>query len=112
MQRLSLTPDEGQIVQSILQDIIPDKTVWVIGSRMTAKHKPYSDLDLLIIGDEGLPLAAAADLRCAFSESDLPFKVDLVLWSALNNNFKQTFEQNHVVIQSASVNQLTTDKLV
>ncbi len=96
---LGITVDELKIVQCILQSIIPDKTVWVIGSRITAKHKPYSDLDLLVMGDEGLPLAATADLRDAFSESDLPFKVDLVLWSALNDNFKQLFKQNHVVLQ-------------
>jgi predicted nucleotidyltransferase len=71
----------------------------VIGSRITAKHKPYSDLDLLVMGDEGSPLAATADLREAFSESDLPFKVDLVVWSVLNDNFKQLFNQNHVVLQ-------------
>ena len=96
---LGITVDEQKIVQCILRSIIPDKTVWVIGSRITAKHKPYSDLDLLVMGDEGLPLAATADLRDALSESDLPFKVDLVLWSALNDNFKQLFKQNHVVLQ-------------
>ena len=96
---LGITVDEQKIVQCILRSIIPDKTVWVIGSRITAKHKPYSDLDLLVMGDEGLPLAAIADFRDAFSKSDLPFKVDLVLWSALNDNFKQLFKQNHVVLQ-------------
>jgi predicted nucleotidyltransferase len=96
---LRITVDEQKIVQCILQCIIPHKTVWVIGSRITAKHKPYSDLDLLVMGDEELPLSATAALREAFSESDLPFKVDVVLWSALNDNFKQIFQQNHVVLQ-------------
>lgn len=99
---LQLTAEELQIVRSILQTLVPDREVWVFGSRATAKHKPYSDLDLVVMGEEALPLATSADLREAFSDSDLNFKVDLVVWSELTENFKQIIRNHYVVIQDAS----------
>jgi len=99
---LKLTAEEHQIVRSILQTCVPDREVWVFGSRATAKHKPYSDLDLVVLGEEALPLATTADLREAFSNSDLNFKVDLVVWFELTENFKQIIRNHYVVIQDAS----------
>ena len=97
---LHLTAEEQHALQSILQSIIPDRTVWIFGSRITDKHKPYSDLDLVVMGEEALPLATTADLREAFSDSDLKFKVDLLVWSELTDNFKQIIRNHHVVIQT------------
>ena len=69
---LNISPDELQIVQTILQQHIPQRTVWAFGSRVNGKAKPYSDLDLVVLGDTPLSLAEHADLVDAFSESDLP----------------------------------------
>lgn len=98
---LNLTAEEHQIVRSILQTCVPDREVWVFGSRATAKHKPYSDLDLVVMGEEALPLATTADLREAFSNSDLKFKVDLVVWSELTDNFKKIIKNHYLIIQDA-----------
>jgi type I restriction enzyme S subunit len=97
---LQLTAEEHQIVQSILQNLVPHREVWVFGSRATASYKPYSDLDLVVMGEETLPLATTADLREAFSDSALKFKVDLLVWSELTDNFKHIIQDHHVVIQT------------
>ena len=99
---LQLTAEELHIVRSILQILVPHREVWIFGSRTTTKHKPYSDLDLVVMGEEPLPLVTSADLREAFSDSDLNFKVDLVVWSELTENFKQIIRNHYVVIQHAS----------
>ena len=52
------------------------------------------------MGEEALPLATTADLREAFSASDLKFKVDLLVWSELTENFKKIIRNHHVVIQT------------
>ena len=54
------------------------------------------------MGEEALPLVTSADLREAFSDSDLNFKVDLVVWSELTENFKQIIRNHYVVIQDTS----------
>jgi predicted nucleotidyltransferase len=97
---LQLTTEETHCVQKILHSIVPDRTVLAFGSRTTAHYKPYSDLDLVVMGHETLPAAMSADLHQAFSESNLAFKVDLVIWSELTDNFKHIIQDHHVVIQT------------
>lgn len=75
-----LTPAHLAIVQQVLQRWLPsDARASVFGSRATGIGlKPHSDLDLLHEAAAPLPLATLADLREAFSQSDLPFAVDLL----------------------------------
>jgi uncharacterized protein len=62
---------------------VPEFEVWAFGSRVHGKHlKPFSHLDLAIITDAPLPLQRLLDLRAAFSESELPFPVDIVAWAS------------------------------
>ena len=75
--QIDITPEEQSIVLRILNEIVPDREVRAFGSRVTGKAKPFSDLDLAIMGDEPLSLETRARLEEAFSESDLPWKVDI-----------------------------------
>ena len=58
--------------------------------------KPYSDLDLALKGEDRLPLALIADLVDAFSESDLPFRVDVLDWRSVAPNFRASIERDGV----------------
>lgn len=76
---LALSPAELKIVRDVLTaHLPPGAKIWVFGSRAVGKPKPYSDLDLMVDAGRALTLNEAADLRDAFSESDLPWKVDVV----------------------------------
>lgn len=101
MKTLNISQEEWHIVQSILKQHIPQRTVWAFGSRVNGHAKPYSDLDLVILGDEPLSLAEHAALTDGFSESDLPFKVDLVDWNLIGEEFQQIIKQDYYVIQAA-----------
>ena len=46
--------------------------------RANRTAKPSSDLDLVIISDDKIPFRTLALLREAFTDSDLPFRVDVV----------------------------------
>lgn len=100
MTALQLTADELSIVQHILQTIVPHYEVWAFGSRAKGTAKPYSDLDLAVITAEPLDLQTHADLVDAFSESDLPWKVDIVDWATTSDNFRQIILQEYLVIQA------------
>ena len=100
MTALQLTADELSIVQHILQTIVPHYEVWVFGSRAKGTAKPYSDLDLAVITAEPLDLQTHADLVDAFSESDLPWKVDIVDWATTSDNFRKIILQKYLVIQA------------
>lgn len=96
---VEMTPAQWAIVRSILDALVPAREVWAFGSRARHAAKPYSDLDLVVMGEEPLPLAARAALREAFSESDLPWRVDVVDWAATDAAFRQIIERDHVVLR-------------
>ncbi|MDR3726609.1 MAG: nucleotidyltransferase domain-containing protein [Terracidiphilus sp.] len=99
---LDLRPGEWEIVRDLLRRHVPGREVWVFGSRVKGTAKPYSDLDLAILGDQPLPLSTMADLAEDFTESDLPFKVDLVDWATTSARFRKVIEGERVVVQTAS----------
>lgn len=100
---IDVTPEQWGIISSILKRNIPGTEVWAFGSRATWTAKPFSDLDLAIIGSHPLPLAATAAMAEEFSESDLPWKVDLVDWASTSESFRNIIANHKVVIQSPGV---------
>ena len=89
-----------EIVRDILHKHVPEYEVWAFGSRAKWTAKPYSDLDLAIITDHALSLAVSAALEDAFSESDLPWKVDIVDWATTSASFRKIIEQQKVLVQT------------
>lgn len=100
---IDIKPEDLKTVQAILIEYIPDYEVWAFGSRITGKARKYSDLDLTVITKEPLDIDLYAALKEAFSESDLPFKVDVVDWATANDNFKKIMEEKFVVIQKVTI---------
>ena len=80
---------------------MPQYEVWAFGSRAKWTAKPYSDLDLAIIADTPLSSGESAVLADDFSESDLPWKVDVVDWSVTTETFRQIIARDKVVIKRA-----------
>ena len=71
--------------------------VFAFGSRAGGKPKKFSDLDLLIkhsfeIGQEKLAILVEE-----FSESDLPCKVDLLLFSEILDALKKIIEEKSIL---------------
>ncbi|WP_027330151.1 nucleotidyltransferase family protein [Marinimicrobium agarilyticum] len=95
---LDITHAQWLIIERILKTFMPDKQVKAFGSRVRGTAKPYSDLDLAIITDQPLSIDSVAQLAEAFSESDLPWKVDLVDWSLVNDTFRDIIEKEGVVL--------------
>lgn len=85
---LDLRPQELALVRAILRRRLPDSQVWAFGSRVSGRAKPHSDLDLAIVSSSPVPLATLAEIEEDFSESDLPFRVDLVDWATAPKRFR------------------------
>ncbi|WP_293865168.1 nucleotidyltransferase family protein [uncultured Alsobacter sp.] len=98
--RLSLRPQDQTVIRAILSAKIPDREVLAFGSRARGRAKPFSDLDLAILGQDALPLPQLAELREAFEDSDLPFRVDLVDWNTIEDAFRAIIRREAVLIQS------------
>ena len=96
---IDISPENWRIVRDILQHYVPDREVWAFGSRAKWTAKEFSDLDIAIIGDKPLSIALTADLREAFQESALPFKVDIVDWANITPSFQQVIQAAKIQIQ-------------
>ena len=96
---LGVSADHLRIVCDILQRLISHCQVWAFGSRVTGTHKDYSDLDLAIIADAPLDITTIANVSDAFSQSDLPYKVDLVEWATTSESFRNMIQQNKIILQ-------------
>lgn len=96
---IDLLLEHQTIIKEILRKYIPNYEVWVFGSRITGKAKQYSDLDLAIISDQPLDFGQLGEIRDAFSETDLPFKVDLIDWAATSREFQAIIRRSYEVIQ-------------
>ena len=96
---IDIREDHWDIVQGILQKHVPQYEVWAFGSRTKWTAKQYSDLDLAIITDKPISLDVSASLSDDFSESDLPYNVDIVDWATTSESFRKIIEQDKVVVQ-------------
>jgi type I restriction enzyme S subunit len=97
---LDIRPDYLQLVKEILQKHVPQYEVWAFGSRAKWTAKEYSDLDLCVVSDQPLSFKVLGAMAEDFSESDLPWKVDIVDWATTSASFRKIIQWDKVVVQS------------
>lgn len=97
---IDVRPDHLELVLDILRRHVPDREVWAFGSRARGTARATSDLDLCILGDTPLGFKLLGRLRDAFSESNLPYKVDVVDWATTGASFRKIMEDCKVVVQT------------
>lgn len=104
LPKIDIRPDHWRIVSNILQKHVPQYAVWAFGSRAKWTAKQYSDLDLAIITDKPLSLDISTALSDDFSESDLPWRVDIVDWASTSEAFRKVIARDKVVIHDKKIN--------
>ena len=99
---IDITAEQRRTVLALLNRYLPDTTAWAYGSRVKWTSRPESDLDLVVFArpEQG---ARVAELREAFEESDLPFRVDLFVWDEVPESFRKHIEAEHVVLIEGQV---------
>ena len=100
MQLLGIDAHDLETVRIILQAYVPGYEVRAFGSRVHGRTiKKFSDLDIAVISETSLDTLRMAELKDAFAESDLPFKVDIVDWAVTGEQFRAIIEKEYLVIQ-------------
>ena len=108
---LDIRPDHLKIAEEILEKHLPDREVWVFGSRVNGTAKETSDLDLVVIGETPLDFQTLGSLRDDFSESNIPYKVDVVDWAIISETFREIIRKDKVVIQKSIKNHWVSKKI-
>lgn len=79
-----LNEDQLRVIKETLENFAPAvESVSVFGSRATGTYKSYSDIDLVLYGD--LDEETIDRLWTCFSESRLPYKVDVTAYNLVTH---------------------------
>ncbi|MGC9386704.1 MAG: nucleotidyltransferase family protein [Hydrogenovibrio sp.] len=96
---LQLTEQQRQQVINIINSMRSEPLeIYAYGSRTKDQARPYSDLDLLVKAQQKLPIETLYKLKDAFEFSDLPFRVDIQDWYAMDDGFKANIESSLIQI--------------
>ena len=97
---IDLAPEHLKEVRRILSEHAPGIEVRAFGSRVRGAARAHSDLDLALLGEEKLDWRHIEALKDAFSESALPFQVDVLDWNAISESFRAVIlERGFVLLQ-------------
>ena len=99
-QGIQLSDEQRALIEALLARHLPGVEAWAFGSRVKGNARPWSDLDLVVFAAPAQE-KAVAELRDTFEESDLPFRVDLLVWDEIPNDFRQQIRRNHKVLVKA-----------
>jgi uncharacterized protein len=91
---LDLKPHELEMVRNILNRFVPEAEILVFGSRIHGTAKPWSDLDLAIKAKSALDWKLLEEIKEAFQESELPFRVDVLDWNDITDAFRRAIEES------------------
>ncbi len=94
---IDITADQRKTLLALLERHLPNTEAWVYGSRVKWTSRPQSDLDLVVFATPEQD-RRVSDLREAFEESSLPFRVDLFVWDDVPEQFRKQIEAEHVVL--------------
>lgn len=98
---IDLPPEYLLEVRRILAEVVPECEVRAFGSRVSGRAQTYSDLDLAIVGRGSIDAARLEALKDAFSDSGLPFIVDVLDWNAISESFRKVISGRYEVLQEA-----------
>lgn len=95
---LQLEKRHWEIIQQILSKY-PYK-VYAYGSRVKGNARKLSDLDLCYYDD--IPCSVTGEMQEEFTQSNLPFIVELVNWKNMRPAFQKLIQKDLVLISSPS----------
>ena len=99
-QAIDISEAARTTVLELLGRHLPRTKAWVYGSRVMWTSTPQSDLDLVVCSSPE-QRRQVADLREAFEESNLPFRVDLFVWDEVSDSFRSRIESERVTLVEA-----------
>ncbi|HAH31545.1 MAG TPA: hypothetical protein DCL44_04445 [Elusimicrobia bacterium] len=95
---IKATPEQLETIAHIISTHAHDVETRVFGSRVAGTPKDYSDLDVALVGAARLDTAIIGAIKEAFEESDLPFRIDVLDWNSISEEFQKVILKNYEVL--------------
>ncbi len=106
MNVYGLKKEQLDFINSSIDSIIGEDSslrVYLFGSRATGKHRQNSDIDIAIKSKQVNIDKKISELKDIFKESDIPYKVDLVNWDLILEDYKAGINKDKKLIFKGSV---------
>ena len=101
---IDMTDKQHRTVLELLRWHLPDTEIWAHGSRVRWNAQASSDLDLVAFAAPE-QRRQVSDLRYAFEESNLPFRVDLFVWDETPERFRTNILKEYAVLQQKATSE-------
>jgi predicted nucleotidyltransferase len=99
---LDIREEHARILRDVLRKHLPPQArVYVFGSRVHDGARRYSDLDLALEWSGPLGLDRLAAIAEALSESDIPYKVDIVDLATVDPSFRARIATDSIPFETA-----------
>ena len=93
-----ILPKHEEIIKKILKPYVLDYTFFYYGSRVRETYSPVSDLDILIKGNEEMPLTTLTEIKQMFDASSLPYVVNFTDYNKIDTSFYELIKKDLVSI--------------
>jgi predicted nucleotidyltransferase len=99
---LDIREEHARILRDVLQKLLPPHArAYVFGSRAHGGARRYSDLDLALEWSGPLGLDRLGAIAEALSESDIPYKVDIVDLATVDPSFRARIAEGCIPFETA-----------
>ncbi|MDR3156879.1 MAG: nucleotidyltransferase domain-containing protein [Lactobacillales bacterium] len=92
---IGVSEKEFSLIHEVIRRYAADCDIFAFGSRYKQMAKKYSDLDLAFDNGKPLSIARIQQLEEAFDESVLPYRVDVVDYCAISEEFRTIIDQGN-----------------
>ena len=96
---LGVTDEEMNIIVDILKNYASKYSFYLYGSRVKGGFDKTSDLDVLIKGDEEIPLRELSILKEKFDESYLPYVVNFSDYTTMDKIFYNLIKDDLIKVE-------------
>lgn len=100
--KLGITAKEHNIILDILKEYFDEYSFYYYGSRVKGTFNKTSDLDILIKGNQEMPLKDLVELKEKFDESKLPYIVNFTDYCNIDANFYSLIKDDLILIKHKS----------
>jgi predicted nucleotidyltransferase len=84
-EHFGLTIEEVAAMQQVFSGFTEVEKVMIYGSRVRGNHKPYSDIDMTLIG-QNISDYTVTEIDFALDDLLMPYKIDLSVFDKINNS--------------------------
>lgn len=91
-----ISPEDKRFIIGIIGQQLPKAKILAFGSRILGNAERYSDMDVAVDNGSPITLLKLFELSELFSESELPYKIDLTDYNRVTPEFQKLIKKTGV----------------